>query len=461
MITHSKVAQFVRALSAQTNSKNLWTNYVLLGEVIRTDFPPPSPLWVEYEALGKQIKKGQTSEKTAKSINDFNNLVGAVSKYLNEFAPQLPTSVSDRNQEEIAQLVDRAFHQSRLFTATKWILAVSLSLLGLGSLGYVGVNVLVIERIQAAQDKAAAATKELTALAADINNKRTEIEQSAKKALSDVQNVINTETGVVKKVFDTAIKQTEVDLAANMKKASDEIEQQQEAAALLLKSQIKDSAGKFDTAVANQVGVVTKSANDGSQRIADEVQAGLRPIDKAAEDGRAKVADRADQAAKQTMDALDAALNQKLPALDQKSHDTEKRLEAIASKSEAAEKQFESDLEKHIASWNHQIDDAIKRNDEISQAVDSLEQKTKDLGTKLQAFQNSSVAALEVAEQLRTGTKTGELPLIGRVLEKSAVLFVASLTLAGGGALIAIFSLLVAFLRTSVQARPQPPNTPL
>jgi hypothetical protein len=416
MRTRRRAAQFLRSLASETNELNLKANYILMGEAIQPAFPPPSPLWAEYEALGKRLPSDAPVVRGSQVLSDFKVLAETASRYLNQFEPTLP--VGGLGQQEITLLVDRSYFQSGLFTTTKWLLAVSLALIGAGSLGYAGLNIVIWDKVQAAQERADAATKNLN----DIRDKAEKLQSDALKQINDLVSAKSSEINAA--------------FASALKDASSKLDQDEKVAAGKMEAAVLKSTGDLNATVASQSQVVAAAATKATQDIARDLQDKLQLIDQAAQSGTTSLSNRTeqkktslDQALQKSIDELEAALKDKLLALNQKSIETGKRLDAIASDGETAETQFASQLKQRLASWDQGIGPELARVDTLAKSVTDMKSSADALDRQLAALQKSSAAALDVATKLSAGTATGDLQWIGAVLENSAALIVLSLVL--------------------------------
>jgi len=201
---------------------------------------------------------------------------------------------------------------------------------------------------------------------------------------------------------------------------------------------------------------VRQATESGKQKIEREVQSKLDTSAQSIEEGKKRLAGAADQG----IITLNGALDEKLKALNAKSSDAAKAIEGIVSSIAAQKDNFVNAMNGRLSEWDSERASETKRRDDVKRAFDDIDTRTKDLGAQLDALKSSSQAALEVAQQLSIGTKTGELPIIGKVLERSAFLFVLALIIAAVGALFAGGNLLVTILRKPMPEGPRPPTAP-
>jgi len=444
MFERAEIAPFLRTLAKNANYSNQEAKCILLGQTLQSSFPQSATFMTEYEVLRKRIQK-KPDEKT---LTDLKTLADAAAEYLSAFGPRSPPTLGEHDQSEVVQLVDQAYHQSRLFSVTKWILAISLSLLGIGSLGYAGVNFLIMDRVQTAQDRAASATKQLTDLANTLNLRKDEIDKSAVKALSDVQMLLNRESGEITQKFEAALNKvteklgteaktaTETIAAAN-KTASEAIDKQKNGSVAELQAATEKSKGKFDSDIAAQLNVVVAAANKGVQSVIDETTKATTSLSNQLQKNKNDL----DQALKNDVGELQQELEKKMPDLNRKSVEVLGRLDAIVSVSEAAEAQFTNGLKQHLASWNQGIDDGTARVATLAKSLADVKSEIDGLDQKLVALERNSTAALELAEKLSSGTKTENLQWIGTVLERSAAFLLGIVGLAGFSVLLSALSL--------------------
>ena len=112
-------------------------------------------------------------------------------------------------------------------------------------------------------------------------------------------------------------------------------------------------------------------------------------------------------------------LNKKLAELDERSRDAGQAIDTVAKSLAARESSFVSGMNGRLAEWDQRVSLELKRVDDVAKSAASLEVRTKGLGAQIEALLGSFKAALDVAHELRSGTATGELPLIGKVYSKN------------------------------------------
>src|SRR5580704_14128582 len=190
MITHSRIAQFLRSLASETTAENLRTNYLLMGEAIQTIFQSTSPFWTEYESLGKRIKGGEDSPPIEDTLRDFKLLAAAANRYLNQIGPQLSVTAGDRNQQEITQLVDQAFYKSQPFHFAKWITIAGLIFIGAGSGTFAGFSLNLWDRTKEAQQKLDDADRKSDQIMKKIATDVEELEKKQQDAFEATQRAI-------------------------------------------------------------------------------------------------------------------------------------------------------------------------------------------------------------------------------------------------------------------------------
>lgn len=138
-----------------------------------------------------------------------------------------------------------------------------------------------------------------------------------------------------------------------------------------------------------------------------------------------------DSAFGKSVASLNEALAIKIGDLNSKSADAQKSLEGVVTAVANREKEFTDATNKRFADWDQQVRVQLARLGDLTAASNDQDERLKSTETRLQALQANAKSALEVADQLKNGTRTGELPLIGTVLEKSALLLVLGFALTG------------------------------
>jgi hypothetical protein len=483
MLTPGRHARFLDDLAKDTSPSNLKTNCLVLGQVVHTAFPSSSPFFTEYELLSKRVKEKKHLEPAEEFLNDFRNLARSASQYLAEFPPALAES----DQQEIVQLVDRSYGQSLLFTATKWVLAISLALLGIGSLGYAGLNVFVWEKVQAAQERAADATKRLNEIADASKKEVSEMAEAAKraqsnalkeinggaasatkqindmvdaakaaqgKALQQINDLIGTQSSEIRLKFQEALTQASTQLETKVNTASATANRAAEESKAQLIAAAQKGIGDLGAVIASQSQVLAAATTKATQEITGDAQSKLRSIEQATESYITSLSNRTekgkndiDQALQRDVAALEAAFNQKLPALDQKSSEVAKKLDAIAAEGQLAEDQFANQLTQRLRSWDSQIGQEIDRVNVLEKSITNLKTGTDRLDQRLAGLLTNSSAALKVADRLTAGTRSGDLEKIGSILEKSATYIIVTFVLGFLGTLGLALTLVILFFQ--------------
>jgi hypothetical protein len=513
MLTHEGLHRLLARISTDTDSDHLFKNYTILGEAIHVAFPAGSPMSSAHEALGKQIgeirhdnRKGTgagAGTETQRIFLEIRELAAAAKELLCEFGSSYPETVSNSNEREVELLVNQAFYKSQPFHFAKWTLIAALILVGVGSGSVAGFTVGVWDRMKEAQQTFDAQNQKYNEMLKRMNDQENDLENKQKSAFESMQKVLDQKSeqydALVKdalakaqQTFDayvnnanTFIENQKDKVSTDVNTASTFIEQQKgkvstEAVAasgfidgqkksldpiLTTASQaIETKKGQFSSGLdlaleQAKTGIDTKISDQlavGTQKIESEVQSKLNTLAQSIEEGKKRLAGAADQG----IITLNGTLDDKLKALNTKSSDAAKTIDGIVSSIAAQRDNFVNAMNSRLSEWDSERALEAKRRDDIKRAFDDIDTRTKDLGAQLDALKSSSQAALEVAQQLRTGTETGELPIIGKVLERSAFLFVLTLIIAVVGALFAGGNLLVTILRKPIPDGPRPPTAP-
>ena len=215
------------------------------------------------------------------------------------------------------------------------------------------------------------------------------------------------------------------------------LEEQKKKFAAQLAELLKQANDQVDPALKGGLGVVAKAAENGAQKIEEESKRRLEALGKKAEaetDGIHEAAERKKAelgfASDKNIRAVDAALNGKLSELNQRSLDAGLALDTVAGTLKARESGFVSAMNSRLDEWDKRIALEFKRVEDLARTSGELDAKTKEIDTQLSSLLPNFKPALQVAEELKSGTSSGELPFIGKVLEKSALLFMIGMTAA-------------------------------
>jgi hypothetical protein len=405
MLTNERLSKLLVELSKDGNPKHLVRNHAILGEVLSAAFPPGSGLSAAHQAIGKRFGdiKSDDDERPSAEMRrmaaELQELAKAADKLLDEVGPFYSETARTRSEREVEQLVNQAYHQSRLFTVTKWILAISLSLLGIGSLGYVGVNLIIMDRIQTAQDKAASAIKDLSSLAADINIKRDEITKSADsalsqvdKAVSDIQKQIDTDSGEITKKFNAALEKTTGELSAASETATKAIAKQQGDFQTLFDTQTTQTTQKLSAAIEKTTGELTTASGTATRAITKQQSDFQTLIDTESTETKQKLSTALDKA---NVD-LAATLKTASEAIDRQQKNSVAELQTAAKESAG---KFDSKVDGQLNVVNAAANNGSQRivegaNAALSSLSTQLEQKKAELDLALQRNVNKLDQAL-------------------------------------------------------------------
>jgi hypothetical protein len=189
MYAHTKL---IDLLSRDTGPTGVYRDYLVLAEIVRQRFPADSPFAKALNSLGERIEAMTTTDGSSVDTDSTPHIDEAqhqvLRKALNEIgeaAKQLIITESapgseplrESERQRIVRMVNDAFYTSNLFTAAKWILAVSLALLGLGSLGYAGFNIYASEKVQAAQQTLSETTNRVNGAITEIDRYQNQLSQ--------------------------------------------------------------------------------------------------------------------------------------------------------------------------------------------------------------------------------------------------------------------------------------------
>jgi hypothetical protein len=467
----------------------------------------------EPTATDEEERDGQTGADPEKrrATSELQELARAANTLLGEFGPSYAAVARSNREREIEQLVNQAFYRSQTFNFTKWVLIIGLTLIGIGSASYAGFSLSLWDRAKEAQksmedanDKYNDTIKQIAAKSDDLQRKQqdaiTAMQKAQDSALNGITELITRESNEIQGKFQDALNASTQQLKEKFKTASDNADTMernlqgqfatvvQEGTGSLnavvkkntddlnaiaakstkdLDAAAKKSTNDLDAIVASQSQVLAAAATKGEQTITADVPSRIQSIDQAAANSVTSLSNRTekgqtaiDKESEKGVAALDAASKEKLSLLNRTSDDVAKKLDAISTDSQTAETQFTGQLKQRLASWDQRIDSESGRVDGLAKSVTDLKSNTDRLDQRLNALQNSSSAALKVAEQLKAGTSTGDLEKIGSVLENTAVLILLGLGLGALGFVGLILAIVGLFLQCRRHQEHQQPARP-
>lgn len=300
---------------------------------------------------------------------------------------------------------------------------------------------------------------ELDNLSAAAGRKRTEIEKSQGDFAAKVQEVnrlLEEQKSSVQARIDEFLKIANQTIAAAAKdgsrsiagKAEDEI-----GALSRLGDRKKADLESAERDVAGRIDEFKQLILDQRKRAEERVNVAIEDAKRSVEATSTKaVRDITDQANNQTANlktltdakageiasasqrsvlALSNALTEKLPELNDRAVDASKRIETIVSTVAAQEQNFVTGMNDRLAVWDRTVAAERIRLDELARRLPEVEEQQRNLVDRLDGVIKIYRPALEVAKSLSDGTWTGKLPLIGAVLEQSALLLLLGLGLTG------------------------------
>jgi hypothetical protein len=465
MLTHENLNKVLEELSRDNNARHLLRNHAILGEVIHSAFPAGSALAAAYEALGKRMVDaragaGDSDAEQPRMIVEVQELAKAASTLLQEFGPSYAEAASNNNEREVEHLVNQVFYKSQPYNFAKWILIISLVIVGAGSASFAGFTLSIWDRINEAQQKLQEMDKTYnnatTKFANEVNDLTTKqnaalegMQKALQKAVAEKNEqydaMLKAELKKTTDAFDidttaagTVIDQQKTKIISDVtgtdgffdeqKKsvgtaavaASGSIDKQTKDFATGLDLALEQAKAKIDPAIAEQMTVIGKAAENGSQKINTEVQSSV-------DQAKAQL----DAVSDRDTTTLHDALNAKLTALDGKSNEAAKSIDVVVAAVAAQETDFANGMKSRLSNWDQQTAAAMNRVDAVEKSVTAIKSGTNELDARLAALQKSATAALDVASELSAGTATGDLQHIGAILEIRAGLILLSLVLAG------------------------------
>ena len=150
-------------------------DYILFREIVRANFPADHWLAQQCNAIDKTFapsNEGEAGGNKTAEIQKVKSLAATALDLIRKLG--VPGNQDPQDQREIEQLVDQSFHGSRLFNVTKWVLAISLALVGIGSLGFAGINILAQDRLQEAQKRLSATNDEVIKLTQRLQSQQSD-----------------------------------------------------------------------------------------------------------------------------------------------------------------------------------------------------------------------------------------------------------------------------------------------
>jgi hypothetical protein len=463
----------------------LYKDYLVLAEKVHQRFLDETPLTKATVSIGEQIEKllldtrpsDLAQARTPVSPEEKQRLRAALATIDGAYQhlaqldyASAPAALLERERERTKALVNEAFSRSHLFTLTKWVLVVSLALVGAGSLSYAGFNLAVSDRMQSAQQRLSETTTAFDATVTKIQSQQKELEDKQTSAVDDLKSVIQAKSQDIQNTLDAVTK----DVASQ---------------ADLHKKSMDDQLAGFDTAV----GTATKAAEDKVMKFGDEQ---MLVVGQAAQKGIAEMTGKADDLTKNfagdlgdevdrqkneidkattaNIAALSTLTQQKLTQLTAQTDDQSKKIAAasadnIASLGTAAQQksaeldqqfkqavsdisapvtqvenyadQFEKGVQARIDIWNDKMTTTEGQSKTLAANIADLQRKLDDVSGRLDALQKNSGAALQVADRLSAATNSGQLSLIGAALEKSVIFLLLGavlIVLALGAAIVGL-----------------------
>jgi hypothetical protein len=257
---------------ARDHSTPTQQEFDLLGEIIRRYYPADAPLSKQYEGLVTGVQKRNRSKNKGETAlheranlsgikDEIRELAGTAEYLLTHFPPTRSSEELEHNRREALHLVDSAFHTSALFNAAKWVLLIALALIGAGSLGIAGFNLVISDRIQKVNQELA-----------NIEGKRNELKEAQAKALKEVTNAINNQMAETQQAFQAQLNNLKRELSSKLEESDRWVAEQKE--------RFEKSVG----AVTNAAKVaVTKSGDDGAAEITTTARAKIAELNTALE----------------------------------------------------------------------------------------------------------------------------------------------------------------------------------
>ncbi|HUI95521.1 MAG TPA: hypothetical protein VLX44_07195 [Xanthobacteraceae bacterium] len=494
MLREHQLTSLLRAISEKELKDITYTDFVLLGDVLQKVFAPGHPLAERYKALGisNRVARGSHdfTENQAKAIESI--AAGAMASIQTFGLPTAPES----EQNDIAQLVNQTFYKSELFNVAKWVLAIALALVGLGSLGFAGFNIYAQDRLQEAQRRLAETTAAIDKLTTDARKKQDELQKQQDETIKNVQQLIAKYASEATKTFDAelakmlaeqkakadasmaaATKSVEDGATESLKtiKAASESGQRSVIQELgELSASIRSAQGdanqrvsKFNSDVDTQFAklgtaldaelvahknTLQQAETAGTKQIEDDVKARLDLLAKKAEleisglevDSSQKKT-QMDSATADILRSLAATSRSKLADIDAKATDATDQMSKISADVDAYAQRFELGLTQHVKQWDDKITAGQQHLEELDKQSGQAQARINDLSGKLTALEASAGPALVIAERLRNGTGGGDLENIGAILQRSERYVVVVFATSGLGAVFSLIALAFAY----------------
>lgn len=279
--------------------------------------------------------------------------------------------------------------------------------------------------------------------------------------LSDVNTAIEAHKNNVREYVEGEKR----NLATTLTAASADIARQQGRFAADLALLLEQTTGKVEPEVAQRLSVIAQAAANGAGKIDEDVKGKLAAIETRIDAEIARIQQTVerkksdlDTVSAEKVQSLDAALNEKLKLLNQQSIAADKAIDTVVGSLTARETSFVSAMNSRLSAWDQRVVLEVKRIDGLAKTSDDLQAKIKDVAEQFGALLPSLKPALDVINELKSGTVTGKLPWIGTVLENSAFLFIANLAIGLLAILIAVISIVLSLRQK--QQRP-PPGEPV
>lgn len=431
-----------KATSGANDAADLRRDFLLLADIIRERFPSHSPLSDAIGSLNERIGKTVVEDvpteggpatadlKERNSLRRELNAIGAAAKQLIDIAPESLLEVLKRNfdgeQQEVVRMVNDAFFRSTLFSSAKYILAVSLLLLGIGSLGYAGMNFYVWDKMQVAQQRLSAATQGFNDTIKQIDLDRAQLKSAQETARKEVDDAVQIQSGKIQQDFAVEIMNAKNWLTAQLGNVTTFIGSRKDDLNRDVESAIQEMRAKAMSFGKDQMSIIATAAKNGTGEIeaksADVVEALGREADR-------KISD-IDASSANNIAVLDKTLNARLTDINGEATRAQTRIDAIVSRVDAHATQFDSDMDGRLTAWDKRMTTEQGKLDGLVKSMDGLQRDLSDSTRQMAALQQSSKSALEIAGKLSSGTMSNQLALIGAVLERSSLLIVISLVLA-------------------------------
>jgi hypothetical protein len=257
MINKRVVLRQLKRLSDPKTDGLRYEDYMLLGEVIREVFPAGHPIGSEYATLEvrKTRRAAQKDQPDKETMAAEAKLSAADQKKVQSLAEttlsliegldlRIPAGPRDPDERAIQRMVDQSFHESRAFTATKWILAIALTFIGLGSFSFLGISVDIWRRVSSAYEQ--------------VGNIEKDASQKMQQAASDASQKIKDKTTEIvtrldaDKSADQRIQQAAMDIEGRLKGHETELTKQLDTRKITLDQNITKEQDKI-TALAGSI----------------------------------------------------------------------------------------------------------------------------------------------------------------------------------------------------------------